>query len=599
MELSRLHRFYAGLQQLPSATPELVATEICSSLLATFDLSAVSMYTYAPVAETLRLRGLAGLPPSDAPRLELSLESLAGSAIGSADGSEFYEDLRDPLYIDQTLRERHNLQNLLVTSVTDVSGSGVSQTIGVLCAYFRSVNEAAAAREHLTQASSTIGRAYMDSIRQERLALREDIVKTAVHERDLSRLARAAIKVFRESLNVGAAAIWLHDEHRKLIYPVAESNIGDSRFGSRFFNTQSPAKNSLLYCFENSAAIQRLAGASDWQELVDASSAGRALDLDPTLVQLKQRAALMIPIVQPTPWNSPIQRSLGVVRLEEPLPVDEVTTASHARNPLQLNFTWEDREKAAFVAEILGVLAGIHLRVGDYESDYERRLHMAKARLTSAIGNLRVLEKTPEITPRRESYYLLSDAITLVDDLLQQILRSGFHTQSLTFETIHLTEIAGSMPRFIDHEAAMNSRDVKLNRLNEAGFRQVRPFRSDRRAILLILRNLVQNAVKYADPYKTDAEIFMWAKGSQKSLSVFVGDKGIGITDADAPYIFFDGYRGKRAAEVNSEGVGRGLSDCKEIARSLGGELLLRDQGIAIGSMTTFELRLPYGEENR
>jgi signal transduction histidine kinase len=67
---------------------------------------------------------------------------------------------------------------------------------------------------------------------------------------------------------------------------------------------------------------------------------------------------------------------------------------------------------------------------------------------------------------------------------------------------------------------------------------------------------------------------------------VVVEDEGLGISEADLPYVFERFYRGKRS----SGGFGLGLAICKDLVERMGGSISLRSKE---GIGTRVEIGLP------
>ncbi len=99
----------------------------------------------------------------------------------------------------------------------------------------------------------------------------------------------------------------------------------------------------------------------------------------------------------------------------------------------------------------------------------------------------------------------------------------------------------------------------------------------DQTAIEQIISNLLQNAVRYTpEGGKVSVKVGLDAG---KNALVEVEDTGIGIEEADLPYIFERFYRARNARLRRSEGSGLGLSISYLLARSLGGTITAESLG--------------------
>ena len=76
-----------------------------------------------------------------------------------------------------------------------------------------------------------------------------------------------------------------------------------------------------------------------------------------------------------------------------------------------------------------------------------------------------------------------------------------------------------------------------------------------------------------------------------KDATVVVEDEGVGISEADLPYVFERFYRGKRSSgrENASDSFGLGLAICKELVERMGGSISLASRE---GVGTTVEIEL-------
>jgi signal transduction histidine kinase len=114
--------------------------------------------------------------------------------------------------------------------------------------------------------------------------------------------------------------------------------------------------------------------------------------------------------------------------------------------------------------------------------------------------------------------------------------------------------------------------------------------RADRQKVQQILLNLLSNATKFT---ASGGEIRLGYTRGDGTVDVAVADSGIGIP-ADRLEAIFDPFVQLNPNLTNSShGVGLGLAISRELARSMGGDLVARsipDQG------ATFTLQLPEGE---
>jgi len=106
--------------------------------------------------------------------------------------------------------------------------------------------------------------------------------------------------------------------------------------------------------------------------------------------------------------------------------------------------------------------------------------------------------------------------------------------------------------------------------------------------LYLLLRNLVDNAVKYTP---AGGNVTVMLRRRDRDAIVTVSDTGIGIADDDLPFVFDRFWRADLARA--SEGSGLGLAISKRIVEAHSGTLEVESR---FGYGTTFRLALPAGD---
>lgn len=115
---------------------------------------------------------------------------------------------------------------------------------------------------------------------------------------------------------------------------------------------------------------------------------------------------------------------------------------------------------------------------------------------------------------------------------------------------------------------------------------------TDRPALLLVARNLVDNAVKYSnEPVRVHVVAQLAADGGDRPLTLTVRDEGIGIPRAELKRVFHRFYRVEHEKVRSRKGTGLGLFVVSQLVRNLGGSIHAQSEGVGRGS--TFEVRLP------
>jgi len=134
------------------------------------------------------------------------------------------------------------------------------------------------------------------------------------------------------------------------------------------------------------------------------------------------------------------------------------------------------------------------------------------------------------------------------------------------------------------HETA-EERSVRLRYVGPE-----RPARvlGDRDRLVQVLRNLVDNAIKYSRPEGGAVVVGVQEQTSQ--MWVRVSDEGLGIAPQDVPHIFDIAYRSADARSFRRQGSGLGLAIVKRIVDQHGGDIQVQSQP---GEGTTISFSLP------
>lgn len=105
----------------------------------------------------------------------------------------------------------------------------------------------------------------------------------------------------------------------------------------------------------------------------------------------------------------------------------------------------------------------------------------------------------------------------------------------------------------------------------------------DKAQILTMLRNLVENALKYSrNSVRKDVEITI--EEFENELRLSVRDYGVGIPTGEVPFIFEPFYRVDKSRSKNTGGYGLGLSICKRIVDAHGGNIEVISDGDQSGT---------------
>ena len=225
---------------------------------------------------------------------------------------------------------------------------------------------------------------------------------------------------------------------------------------------------------------------------------------------------------------------------------------------------------------------------------HERRLeqfaqavsHDLRQPLRTMTVNLELIEKRIGNTLDTEQQQLLEDAIvdckrtrTMVDGLLQYV---RVETGDSTIEAVDCNEVVTDAVR--DLEALTTAHDAEIS------VGSLPTVRVDREQLHVVFLNLLENAVKYTE--EESPEIHVDAKRTDGSFQLSVADTGMGIEQSEREEIFELFERSHRVHE--SDGIGLGLTLCKQIIEQHGGEIWVDSSP---GEGSTFYFTLPGGSE--
>ncbi len=124
-----------------------------------------------------------------------------------------------------------------------------------------------------------------------------------------------------------------------------------------------------------------------------------------------------------------------------------------------------------------------------------------------------------------------------------------------------------------------------LNLTVEAEVPEYLPLNADRAFVGMIAQKLLENAIKYNE---RGGRVRVTARAVNGSVELAVGNTGEGIPEERASRLFERFYRVRGDERVGGSGLG--LSTARELARALGGEIVLRRSD---STWTELSVRLP------
>jgi signal transduction histidine kinase len=151
----------------------------------------------------------------------------------------------------------------------------------------------------------------------------------------------------------------------------------------------------------------------------------------------------------------------------------------------------------------------------------------------------------------------------------------------------------GDLSQFVEEEVAVaRRRAVARGTVLNADVQQAVQAPYDPEAMAIVLSNLVENAVKYAQGKPPRVNISLRIERGEAVIKV--EDNGVGIAPSDLEAIFRPFYRASDEVTRRTPGTGIGLYVAREIVTRHGGRLTAASTGAGLGS--TFRVSLPGAE---
>jgi PAS domain S-box-containing protein len=206
--------------------------------------------------------------------------------------------------------------------------------------------------------------------------------------------------------------------------------------------------------------------------------------------------------------------------------------------------------------------------------------HDLRAPLSSVLGLISVAEM--ENNGKELPYLkLIKERIRHLDGFIRSIL--DYSRNARTEVTPTLIVVTTAVQEVKDSVRTMNgfnSIDIQVNIQENA------PFYSDAIRFIVILNNLITNAIKFQDYHKPDSYLRLDFNITEQALQLRASDNGIGIASDHLQKVFDMFYRGTASAS----GSGIGLYLVKQTIEKMNGTITLTSE---LGKYTTFELVLP------
>ena len=217
--------------------------------------------------------------------------------------------------------------------------------------------------------------------------------------------------------------------------------------------------------------------------------------------------------------------------------------------------------------------------------------HEIRSPMTLIVGMSELLSET-KLSAKQKSYI---DIVQTSSDSLLKLLNRILDLSSIESERDNLEKerfnLAGALQQLIDgYSVVYTERPIRFALSLPSNFDQ--DYLGDVYRIEQVLRNLIDNAIKYAEAESIELRIESASIiHNVESIKFSVIDNGLGIPDQFKQKVFVPFSKFESATSGSSSGSGLGLSISKQIVESLGGKIWLDDR-VKSGSCFSFQLPL-------
>jgi PAS domain S-box-containing protein len=213
--------------------------------------------------------------------------------------------------------------------------------------------------------------------------------------------------------------------------------------------------------------------------------------------------------------------------------------------------------------------------------------HELKTPLTSIHGFTQLLQKEDvikDIEAHNRYLKIINQDTDRLENLVTDILdlsKADLGTIKLIIEKVNLYEVIESLKEGM--KLRSEDKGLKIFFDIEKGLPTID---TDREKLVRILLNLVDNAIKYTPRGSIKVNV----RKIDSQIQFSVADTGIGIPKKHFKNIFTRFYQVASPYARKVEGIGLGLSICKELVQVMGGKIWFKSK---FGKGTTFYFTLP------
>jgi signal transduction histidine kinase len=217
----------------------------------------------------------------------------------------------------------------------------------------------------------------------------------------------------------------------------------------------------------------------------------------------------------------------------------------------------------------------------DFVANASHELKTPAASIQAAAETLRAVADEDPQAVSRFAVQLEREALRLSRIVADLLDLSRLEAGSVLGEPVRLDVIVREEAERSDDAAREAAVELEVTAPRAA------PVTGSGRDLSLLIRNLIDNAVRYTRP---GGRVDIRVEAGDEAVTVSVADTGIGIPTRELSRVFERFYRVDRARARETGGTGLGLSIVKHVADNHGGTVSVESE---LGIGTTFTVTLP------
>ena len=212
--------------------------------------------------------------------------------------------------------------------------------------------------------------------------------------------------------------------------------------------------------------------------------------------------------------------------------------------------------------------------------------HELRAPVAAILSNAQVglLAPSDDPTQPRQRLENIVTQSKYMSDLIANLLFLARHKGKLNPQDISELDLVGLLTSLAEgNKEIFQEKQLEL----ELKLPPVAKLKGDADLLRQAIANLLDNAIKYTP---AGGKVTLKLEIKPRRLFVAVRDTGMGIPEADIPYIFDRFYRVDKARTRATGGFGLGLAIAKQIVEAHNGKLTVQSE---VDKGTTFQICLP------